>query len=164
MTGRFREEQSTHANNAATKPDSTVRIVACAQRGDQEAFAVLFNRHNGWVRWLCLRMTGDWSEAEDLAQDAFLQLFRRISSFRGDSTFSTWFHRLVVNVVLMHFRRKRFRREGFQNLLTDERQATNWEYGEATARMIASAERIDIGRAVAQLPTGYRTVFLLHDV
>jgi RNA polymerase sigma-70 factor, ECF subfamily len=91
---------------AAPKAASETQLVARAQRGDEGAFATLFEMHKRRVYSLCLRMTGNTAEAEDLAQEAFLQLFRKISTFRGESAFSTWLHRLAVNVVLMHLRKK----------------------------------------------------------
>src|SRR4026208_86488 len=75
------------------------------------AFEELYQRHNRRVYSLCLRMTGNVSEAEDLAQEVFIQLFRKVGSFRGDSAFSTWLHRLTVNQVLMHFRRRSVKNE-----------------------------------------------------
>ena len=81
------------------------QLIARAQRGDEFAFSELYETHKRRVYSLCLRMTGNTAEAEDLSQEAFLQLFRKISTFRGESAFSTWLHRLVVNVVLMHLRK-----------------------------------------------------------
>jgi len=86
--------------------DSEALTIARAQQGDEQAFEALFNAHKRRVYSLCLRMTHDATEAEDLTQEAFLHLFRKISSFRGESAFGTWLHRLVVNVVLMRLRKK----------------------------------------------------------
>src|SRR6201989_457925 len=80
--------------------------IAAAQAGDGAAFERLYSLHKRRVYSLCLRMLGNVAKAEDLTQEAFLQLFRKIGSFRGDSAFSTWLHRLSVNIVLMHFRKK----------------------------------------------------------
>jgi RNA polymerase sigma-70 factor (ECF subfamily) len=80
--------------------------IASAQQGDGAAFEILYNMHKRRVYSLCLRMLGNVAEAEDLTQEAFLQLHRKISTFRGDSAFSTWLHRMAVNVVLMHLRKK----------------------------------------------------------
>ena len=82
-----------------------------AAQGDMAAFEQLYQRHNRRVYSLCLRMTGNVSEAEDLAQEVFIQLFRKIGSFRGESAFTTWLHRLTVNQVLMHFRKRGVRME-----------------------------------------------------
>src|SRR6202011_5571287 len=82
-----------------------------ASEGDMMAFEQLYERHNRRVFSLCLRMTQNSSEAEDLAQEVFIQLFRKIGSFRGESAFTTWLHRLTVNQVLMHFRKRGVRME-----------------------------------------------------
>src|ERR1700751_6447114 len=81
-------------------------IVQLAQQGDAAAFEHLYKQHSRHVYALCLRMVGNTAEAEDLTQDAFLQLFRKIATFRGESAFSTWLHRLAGNVVLMRLRKK----------------------------------------------------------
>src|SRR6202008_5096692 len=81
--------------------------LARAQAGDHQAFAHLYSLHKRRIYSLCLRMVGNSAEAEDLTQEAFLQLFRKIATFRGESAFSTWLHRLAVNVVLMKLRKKR---------------------------------------------------------
>jgi DNA-directed RNA polymerase specialized sigma24 family protein len=77
-----------------------------AKQGDSGCFEALYGLHKRRVYSLCLRMVGNTAEAEDLTQEAFLQLFRKIATFRGESAFSTWLHRLAVNVVLMHLRKK----------------------------------------------------------
>src|SRR3989337_2896927 len=86
----------------ANKAASETQLIARAQRGDEAAFEALFNAHKRRVYSLCLRMTGNTAEAEDLTQEAFLQLFREIATFRGEASFSTWLHRLAGNVRLMH--------------------------------------------------------------
>src|SRR6478672_13024222 len=85
---------------------SEAEAIERAKQGDAEAFEVLYSLHKRRVYSLCLRMVANTAEAEDLAQEAFLQLFRKIGTFRGESAFSTWLHRLSVNVVLMHLRKK----------------------------------------------------------
>ncbi|HKG78069.1 MAG TPA: RNA polymerase sigma factor, partial [Pyrinomonadaceae bacterium] len=95
---------------ATTKPEpapnSDLALAIAAGKGDMAAFEKLYERHNRRVYSLCLRMTQNAAEAEDLAQEAFIQLFRKIGSFRGDSAFTTWLHRLTVNQCLMHFRKR----------------------------------------------------------
>jgi len=137
---------------------------ALAQRaasGDSAAFEELYSRHGRRVYSLCLRMTANAAEAEDLSQEVFIQLYRKAGSFRGESQFTTWLHRLTVNQVLMHFRRRGVKLE----------QTT--EDGEAPPQIVAGTEnplqmpvvdRIALDRAVGQLPPGYRAVFVLHDV
>jgi RNA polymerase sigma-70 factor (ECF subfamily) len=132
-----------------------------AAAGDMEAFEELYGRHNRRVYSLCLRMTQNASEAEDLAQEVFIQLFRKIGSFRGESAFTTWLHRLTVNQVLMHFRKRSVKLE----------QTT--EEGETPVQIVKGTEnpnqmpvvdRIALDKAIEQLPPGYRTVFTLHDI
>ncbi len=145
----------------AESPISDHSLARKAAGGDVQAFEELYARHNRRVYSLCLRMTGNAAEAEDLAQESFIQLFRKIGSFRGDSAFTTWLHRLTVNQVLMHFRKKSVRAEK----TTDE--------GETPVQVVRGTEdparmpvidRIALDRAIAQLPPGYRMVFVLHDV
>ncbi len=151
-------------DNPTSQATSETQLIERAQRGDEEAFAALYEAHKRRVYALCLRMTGNVAEAEDLAQEAFLQLFRRISTFRGESAFSTWLHRLVVNIVLMHLRKK-----GLQQVPLDD--TDNWqeepvkrEYGDDDRRLLGSIDRLALERAIEQLPPGYRMVFVLHDV
>jgi RNA polymerase sigma-70 factor (ECF subfamily) len=137
---------------------------ALAQRaaaGDMSAFEQLYRRHNRRVYSLCLRMTNNQSEAEDLAQEAFIQLFRKIGSFRGESAFTTWLHRLTVNQVLMHFRKKSVKLEQ----TTEEGETpAQIEPGTANPNAMPVVDRLALEKAIAQLPPGYRMVFILHDV
>jgi RNA polymerase sigma-70 factor, ECF subfamily len=136
-----------------------IDLVRRAQRGDADAFAALFHAHKMRIYSLCLRMTNNPTEAEDLAQDAFLQVFRKLATFRGDSALSTWLYRIAVNTVLMHFRRKSPRRvsldEPYNN--SDGAKPAKREYGIRDGRLETSVARSD-------LPEGYRAIFLLHEV
>jgi len=148
--------------------------IARAQQGDEQAFEALFNAHKRRVYSLCLRLTHDATEAEDLTQEAFLHLFRKISSFRGESAFGTWLHRLVVNVVLMRLRKKVLRqvpleeagysREDLVERDTGHREFAARQYGQDDACLTGSVDRITLRRAINELPDGYRTIFVLHDV
>src|SRR5688500_17645462 len=107
-------EAASAEKTATEKSPAPMSDHALAQRaasGDLNAFEELYERHNRRVYSLCLRMTQNVAEAEDLAQEAFIQLFRKIGSFRGESAFTTWLHRLTVNQVLMHFRKKNVKME-----------------------------------------------------
>jgi len=146
------------------KPASDTQLIARAQRGDEEAFAALFEAHKRRVYSLCLRMTGNTAEAEDLAQEAFLQLFRKISTFRGESAFSTWLHRLAVNVVLMHLRKKGLQQVSLDEPDTSQDEPVKRDYGDDDRRLTGSVDRIGLERAISELPPGYRAVFVLHDV
>ncbi len=143
-------------------PDA--QLIARAQRGDEEAFAALFEAHKRRVYSLCLRMTGNVAEAEDLTQEAFLQLFRKISTFRGESAFSTWLHRLAVNVVLMHLRKKGLSQISLDETENSQGDPIKRDYGDDDRRLVGSIDRIALTRAIGELPPGYRSVFILHDV
>jgi len=128
--------------------------------GGTSSIATLYERHKARVYSLCLRMTGDPSEAEDLTQEVFLQLLGKAGSFRGESQFSTWLHRFTTNHVLMYFRRATRRRERFP-ALADESNATA-DLGCSFGPQLIN--RILLSSAVAQLPLGSRSVFLMFDV
>jgi len=113
-----------------------------------------------------LRMVGNPAEAEDLTQEAFLQLFRKIHTFRGDAAFSTWLHRLSVNVVLMRLRKKTLPQTSLDEPADneDETSGPKRDVGAEDPLIEGSVDRVRLERAVAELPPGYRMVFLLHDV
>jgi RNA polymerase sigma-70 factor (ECF subfamily) len=148
---------------AAQSPDtmSDHALARLAGQGDMPAFEQLYVRHNRRVFSLCLRMTGNVPEAEDLAQEVFIQLFRKIGSFRGESAFTTWLHRMTVNQVLMHFRKKGVRLE---QTTDDGDVPVQIVKGTENARRMPVVDKIALDAAIAKLPPGYRTVFLLHDV
>jgi len=148
--------------NRASRASS--ELIERAQHGDEEAFAALFEAHKRRVYSLCLRMTGDTAEAEDLSQEAFLQLFRKIATFRGESAFSTWLHRMVVNVVLMHLRKKGLQQVSLDEVDNSQDEPVKREYGDDDRRLLHSIDRIALSRAIAALPPGYRAVLVLHDV
>ncbi len=137
-----------------------------AKQGDAQAFQDLYDRHRRRVYSLCLRMTANTAEAEDLTQEAFLQLFRKIATFRGESAFSTWLHRLSVNVVLMHLRKKSLPVVSLEETTqggTDE-DTPKKDFGAEDLSLAGSIDRLQLQRAVDDLPPGYRTIFVLHDV
>jgi RNA polymerase sigma-70 factor (ECF subfamily) len=146
--------------------DSPVdEVLARAQAGDHHAFAQLYTLHKRRIYSLCLRMVGNVAEAEDLAQEAFLQLHRKIATFRGDSAFSTWLHRLAINVVLMHLRRK-----GLSLISLDEamepapEEGPGRSFGAPDLTLAGSIDRLALQRAIDDLPAGYRLIFVLHDI
>ncbi len=149
---------------AASAAVKETQLIARAQRGDEEAFSALFEAHKRRVYSLCLRMLGNPTEAEDLTQEAFLQLFRKIATFRGESAFSTWLHRLSVNVVLMHLRKKGLNQISLDETENSQGEPIKRDYGDDDRRLVGSIDRIGLNRAIAELPPGYRTVFILHDV
>jgi RNA polymerase sigma-70 factor (ECF subfamily) len=140
--------------------------IRLAQQGDAAAFERLYQMHSRRVYSLCLRMVGNTAEAEDLTQEAFLQLFRKISTFRGESAFSTWLHRLSVNVVLMKLRKKSGKEASLEQVTEpDEESGTpRRDFGAPDLKLSGSIDRVNLERAVEQLPPGYKMVFVLHDV
>ena len=132
-----------------------------AAGGNLAAFEVLYERYHRRTYSLCLRMTSSQTEAEDLTQEVFIQLFRKIGSFRGDSAFSTWLHRLTVNQVLMHFRRRSVKNERTSE---DGEMPEQMVRGTSDPNKMAVVDRIALKNAIAELPNGYRNVFMLHDV
>ncbi len=144
-----------------TRDTPDYELTQLASKGNLEAFEMLYQKYHRRAYSLCLRMTNNVTEAEDLTQEAFIQLFRKAGSFRGDSAFTTWFHRLVVNQVLMHFRKRSVKNEK----TTDDGEMP--EHAVTQPKLKANLpilNRIDISNAVAALPPGYRSVFVLHDI
>ena len=149
--------------NEANHPQAEARLIARAQDGDERAFETIFHTYERRVYSLCVRMTGDLTEAEDLTQETFLQLFRRISTFRNESAFSTWLHRVTVNVVLMHLRRKRLQ---VPLERPDEYQqgSCGHEYGADDPTLTEVIDHIILRRAMGRLSEGRQAVLVLHDV
>jgi RNA polymerase sigma-70 factor (ECF subfamily) len=149
----------------ASTPPAVDDTLARAQAGDHQAFAELYSQNKRRVDSLCLRMVGNIAEAEDLTQEAFLQLHRKIGTFRGESSFSTWLHRMAINVVLMHLRRK-----GLQLTSLDEAmeptadQRPGRSFGATDLILSGAIDRLTLQRAIDDLPTGYRLMFVLHDI
>ena len=140
-------------------------LIERAKQGDALAFQALYDRHKRRVYSLCLRMTSNTAEAEDLTQEAFLQLYRKIATFRGESAFSTWLHRLSVNVVLMHLRKKSLPVVSLEeSTQTGEEDTPKKDFGAEDLALAGSIDRLQLQRAVDDLPPGYRTIFVLHDV
>jgi RNA polymerase sigma-70 factor (ECF subfamily) len=132
-----------------------------AAKGNLAAFEIIYQRYHRRTFSLTMRMTNNTSEAEDLTQEVFIQLFRKSGSFRGDSAFSTWLHRLTVNQVLMHFRRRSVKNERVSD---DGEMPEQTVHGTANPNKMPVVDRIALKNAIAQLPNGYRNVFVLHDV
>jgi RNA polymerase sigma factor (sigma-70 family) len=132
-------------------------LIDAARNGDRRAFESLYRMHVGRVYALCLRLTAHVETAEELTQEAFVRAWQRLGSFRGDSAFGTWLHRLTVNVV---FDEQRSRRPWFRRLtsIDDADEVAALEHPGS------SADRHDLESAIRRLPRGARTVFVLHDV
>src|SRR5947209_13954044 len=136
-------------------------VAKAMTKDDMSAFDAIYQQHYRRVYSICLRMTGNVGEAEDLTQDVFVQLHRKLKSFRGESAFTTWLHRLTVNQVLMHFRKRSVRSE----LTTEDGELPDSaELGTDQPSAMPIIDRIALEAAIDQLPPGYRSVFVLHDV
>lgn len=132
-----------------------------ASETQPHALEDLYNQHYRRVFSLCLRMTSNVADAEDLAHDVFIQLHRKLSSFRGESAFTTWLHRITVNQVLMHFRKKSYRSE---SVTEDGEMPDITQPSTERPSAMPIIDRISLLNAVEQLPRGYRTVFIMHDL
>src|SRR6202043_3067074 len=154
------------ASNAPPPPKALTEVEAIrlAQAGNAAAFEFLYGLHGRRVYALCLRMVSNPSDAEDLMQEAFLQLFRKIATFRGESAFSTWLHRMSVNVVLMHLRKKGLPVVSLEETIETEEETPRKELGAQDPVLAGSINRLQLQRAIDDLPPGYRTIFVLHDV
>jgi RNA polymerase sigma-70 factor (ECF subfamily) len=142
--------------------DSESSLIQRAQEGDEQAFATLYTLHKTRVYSVCLRMTGDVSEAEDFAQEVFLQVFRVVNSFRGDSAFSTWLYRIAVNTVLMRLRRRKAPPLVSLDEPISGESSLKRDIGKADLRLSGAVDRITLSRAVEQLPPGCRKILALH--
>lgn len=161
MTGSVARPRRTE--NSELPEADAIRL---AQQGDAAAFERLYRLHSRRVYSLCLRMVGNTAEAEDLTQEAFLQLFRKIATFRGESAFSTWLHRLAVNVVLMKLRKKSGTETSLEEATEPDEESggPRRDFGAPDLTLTGSIDRLNLQRAVEQLPPGYKAVFVLHDM
>ena len=144
-----------HTDTASrTTPESDVALAAS---GDREAFERLYRANSGRVFALCIRMVGDRSSAEELTQDVFVRAWNKLGQFRGDSSFSTWLHRLAVNVVL-NVRKQQGRHRSRHEEMDEESNSL------PQSGLPVPGMRLDLEAAIAMLPPGARRVFVLHDV
>jgi RNA polymerase sigma-70 factor (ECF subfamily) len=145
--------------------ESQINLVRRAQSGDEQAFATLFQQHKNRVYSVCLLMTKDVAEAEDLTQEAFLQVFRTVGSFRGDAAFSTWLYRVAVNTVLMKLRRRKSPPTvSLDEPVSPESPSLHRDFGKNDPDLTGLVDRIALRRALEELPEGCRTIFALHEV
>ncbi|MFZ1085574.1 MAG: RNA polymerase sigma factor [Terracidiphilus sp.] len=153
------------AETEASGSPNEAEIISQVQSGDHQAFAQLYALHKRRIYSLCLRMVGNVAEAEDLTQETFLQLHRKISTFRGDSAFSTWLHRLAINAVLMQLRKRGLSLISMDEAMEpDPESGSSRSFGERDITLTGTIDRMALERAVSELPAGYRLVFILHDV
>jgi RNA polymerase sigma-70 factor, ECF subfamily len=166
----FHSEQGVKADDVKFFLDGSIadvgkatdlQLARSASHGDMGAFEELYKRHHRRVYSVCLRMLQNTSEAEDLTQDVFIQLYRKIGSFRGDSAFTTWLHRMTVNQVLMHFRKRTVK---FEKTTEEGETPDQVVTGTANPERMRIVDKIALDSAIEQLPEGYKNVFVLHDV
>ncbi len=144
---------------------SVTNAVTRAQAGDPDAFSELYSEHKWHVFSVCMRIVRDSSLAEDLTQETFLQVFRKIAAFRGDAVFTTWLHRVAVNTVLMHLRKRVLSVVSLDHLMSNtEDEHVRRSFGTRDLAQAGTIDRLAIESAVAELAPGYRSIFLLHDV
>lgn len=157
-------QEPTRSNAGEMSEATAIRL---AQQGDERGFERLYRLHSRRIYALCFRMMrGNAAEAEELTQESFLQLFRKISTFRGESAFSTWLHRLAFNIVLMRMRKRNYQIVSLDEMLEpgEDTAGLQKHIGERDLRLCGTVDRMDLDRAIEQLPQGYKAVFILHDV
>jgi RNA polymerase sigma-70 factor, ECF subfamily len=168
MNGSLLTQAAPKASRSDVPELSEAEAIRLARSGDERGFERIYRLHSKRVYALCLRMMrGNAAEAEELTQELFLQLFRKIGTFRSESAFSTWLHRLAFNVVLMRLRKHSYQVLSLDEMLDEPHQKTaslQKYIGARDLRLSGSVDRMDLERALEQLPPGYRAVFILHDV
>jgi RNA polymerase sigma-70 factor (ECF subfamily) len=166
VSGNSSKKTPISASPDDSKTLSEAEAIQRAQDGDKTMFEYLYQLHSRRVYAVCLRLVRDATEAEDLTQEAFLLLFRKIHTFRGESAFSTWLYRLAVNLVLMHLRKKSLKSVSIEATRDpdDETSASSIDIGAPDLLMEGTLDRINLERCIERLPEGYRTIFVLHDV
>jgi RNA polymerase sigma-70 factor, ECF subfamily len=144
----------------SNRPDEA--LARLAANGNAAAFDEIYSRHRSFVYTVALRMTGNAADAEDLTQESFISVLRRVGSFRGEALFTTWLYRIVINQVKMHFRYRSSRPE---MQTSDEEIPERWQGGvRRTDPAEQLIDRLAIEQAVRMLPTGFRSAFILHDI
>jgi RNA polymerase sigma-70 factor, ECF subfamily len=139
-------------------------LISRAQDGDPQACAAIFDLHRRRVYSTCLLMTRNVCDAEDMMQDAFIQIFRGLNSFRGDSAFSTWIYRVVVNTVLMTRRKRHLREVSLDEPVSVDYTPVQREFGGDDTELMGTVDRVALTQAAKELPEGCRTIFILHEV
>ena len=141
-------------------------LLAPAQAGDPNAFSQLYWKHKKRVFSICISMVHNFELAEDLTQETFLQLHRKVTSFRGDSLFTTWLHRMTVNIVLMHLRKRVLPLVSLDHVMTGitSEEKIERDFGTCDIAQVGVVDRVTIDRALAALSPGYRAIYVLHDV
>ena len=145
-----------------------MELISNAMNGDSESFGELYRRHSRRIFYLCYRMVNDTDLAEDLTQEAFVHAFRRLSTFRQESRFTTWMHRIAVNTVLMFIRKRNssIRECPLDPTFGNEEEAPfeGQVYGRPDDTLSMTTDRVALQRAIEDLPPGYRLMLILHDI
>lgn len=145
-------------------PDDDRALARQAAAGDERAFESLYRKHSGRVFALCLRMCGSRQTATELLQDVFVHIWQKLGSFRGESALSSWIHRLTVNFVLSSVRGEQRRQTHETSGAGSPATEDGEPFPDAVVQPKSVEDAIDIENAIAALPRGARTVFVLHDV
>lgn len=163
---RISKRPAPPASPVAADKLTEAEAIRRAQNGDQAMFEYLYRQHCQRVYAVCLRMVRDAADAEDLTQEAFLVVFRKIRTFRGESAFSTWLHRLAVNLVLMRLRKKSLPTLPIEAPADPETGSGSLSIDPGAPDLLieGTLDRINLQRCIEQLPAGYRAVFIFHDV
>ena len=152
------------SDTRSAKRQAERKLIARAIKGDREALGVVVEANRKQVYALCLRMTRNVPDAEDLTQDAFVQVLSKLNTFRGNSALSTWIYRVAMNTTLMHFRKRQFQRASLGNQETGNPQEPVFEIPQTDRHLKDVVHRLSLIRALEGLPAGCRTMLLLHDV
>jgi RNA polymerase sigma-70 factor, ECF subfamily len=160
-TRKQRDEVSVSSKAAGDVRGADLELARRCRDGDASAFEELYRQYSGRLYNLTLRMAGSKQEAEDLLQDVFLHAYRKLGSFRGDSSLGTWLYRLGVNQCLDYLRGRQAKMSQATDSLDEEGAA---ELAAPTPAAPIAVNRLDLERAIGQLPQGCRAAFLLHDV
>ena len=149
----------------ATTDGQEAEAIRQAQQGDANAFGQLYQLHSPRVFALCLRMVKNSTDAEDLMQETFLNVFRAIRAFRGQCAFSSWLHRVTVNCVLMRLRRKALTHLSLEQVHESSEDSPNApkEPPHCDLRLKGLIDRLCLDKAIAQLPAGLKKIFVLYE-
>ncbi len=149
-------------SNLVSEAPGDVDLLDRYRDGETSVFEELYRRHATRLYNLAYRMSGTAADAEDLLQEVFLQAFRKLPTFRGESALGTWLYRLALNLCLDHVRSRQARTGKLTDSLDDEDAAVPPVKAREPADLVV--DRMDLERAIAELPPSYRAAFILHDV
>jgi RNA polymerase sigma-70 factor (ECF subfamily) len=151
-------------NMSDDRSNDEFQLIASAKEGNEQAFAALFHLHKRRVYSLCLHMSKDVTAAEDLTQDAFIRVYRKLNTFRGEAKFSTWLYRIAVNTVLANFRKCKSDMLLVARDISVDSSFERQEVGRGDSQRVGMIDRIALLRAIEELPPGCRMIFVLHDI